>query len=326
MRSLLFAFALGCLTFAAKAQEDTYKPFNPFFQEEYVVKVAKLNLRERPDANSKSVEVLSQGAVLKFAEAHNGGEFAQLNDTTYGQWLKVRTPTNKTGYVFGNYVSGAYELLYEGQWIEELPLLSWYGVYKRDSFADETRKIKVSAETAENELYGSFKTIKTNQKDKAKFIVGSVKPLSTGFCGSLGMYDPGTEYVQNALSPGALLSVYPGTEMGDTTYTKSWFLAATGCGELTDTAIVINNYRVFAMDDYPLTQTRQELTDWFKMAPGNIPSVSVIWYGDLDGDRKPDLVTEDCPELGCRYSLFLTSKARPGELIRKVCEYYLPMD
>jgi Bacterial SH3 domain len=285
-----------------------------------------LNLRERPDANSKALDLLPQGTLLKFIEANNGGEYAYVNDTTYGQWLKVRTPTNKVGYVFGNYVSGAYELLYDGQWLDELPQLQWYGIYQRDSFADETRRVRLSLEKTENEVYGSYKTVKTNQKDKAKFIVGSVKPLATGFCGSLGMYDPGTQYVRNDLSPGALLSVYPGIEMGDTSYVKSWFLAATGCGELTDTAIVVNNYRLFGMDDYPQSTMRQELTEWFKMAPGNIPSVSIMWYGDLDGDRKPDLIIEDCPELGCRNSLFLTSKARPGELFRKVCEYYQPMD
>ena len=38
-------------------------------------------------------------------------------------------------------------------------------------------------------------------------------------------------------------------------------------------------------------------------------------------DGKPDALLDDCPyEMGCRDALFLSSKAKPGEYLRKVCE------
>jgi len=73
---------------------------------------------------------------------------------------------------------------------------------------------------------------------------------------------------------------------------------------------------------------RQDITDWLR--PGSIeftPAVNVTWYGDLDGDDKPDAVLSDCPsESGCRESVFLSSKARRGEFLRKVCERFWPGD
>ena len=62
-------------------------------------------------------------------------------------------------------------------------------------------------------------------------------------------------------------------------------------------------------------------------AEGLNPSVTLIWYGDLDGDNKPDAILEDAPyEVGARISLYLSSKARPGMLLHKMCEYFYMID
>ncbi len=57
------------------------------------------------------------------------------------------------------------------------------------------------------------------------------------------------------------------------------------------------------------------------------PMVDVLWFGDIDHDNKSDMILQDCPyEVGCRASLFLSSKAHKGELLRKVSEHFWPGD
>lgn len=335
MKSLIQLLAFLCMASSLHAQveaaeEYIYIPTNPFFQDEYVVQATSLNLREKPDRNSKAIENLPRGTVVKFLEAWEKGRFVQL-DTLYGQWYKVRSPKGKEGYVYSHYLAGTYELRVEDAWTEGLTQgLEWYGVYMRDSFADELRRVQLRvAPVVDNDPNSlPYPTLKTDQKQVSKFLLGTRTPLKPGFCGSLGAYDLGvTAYFDGKLTPGSLLITYAGNEIGDTTSRPSWFLAATGCGRLTDTAMVVDDYRLYVMDNYPQPTVKQELTDFVKAQAGTVPAVSIVWYGDLDYDGRPDIVLDDCPEeMGCRYSLYLSSKARKGELLRKVCEYYLPME
>jgi Bacterial SH3 domain len=329
MKHIVALLLLVLLPFTGRTQpeeEDSFMPFNPFFQEEYIIQSPVVSMLENPDSK-KVVETLKKGTVVKFVEVWREGRFFAL-DTLYGQWLKVRTPSNKTGYVYSEYVSGTYELALEGMYLYKgVPEgLDWYGVFMRDSFSDELLRVKPQIKE-ENEEDFWAKTLMTDQPKPSKFLLGTTQRLKPGFCGSLGHYDPGMMYSNNSLNPGNLLSIYIGTEMGDTTSTPSWFLAAAGCGRLTDTTLVMDNYQLFLMSDYPFGGIRQDLTKYVRTAPGVLPSVSLLWYGDIDYDNKPDMILDDCPEeIGCRYSLFLSSKAGPGELVRKVCEFYLPME
>ena len=117
-----------------------------------------LNLRDAPDKNSNKVASLQKGAVLQYMEAWNNGQWVQADTTDpespYAPWLKVRFQ-GKTGYVFGAYVTGTIGLYHEGDFFfnpDPLPSLNWYGLYRRDSFADELRSIIVRLEEENNEF------------------------------------------------------------------------------------------------------------------------------------------------------------------------------
>lgn len=301
-----------------------------FFPEELVVKASALNLRDQPDKSGKVVEKLQRGATLTLLEAANGGEYVVV-DSVNGVWLKVKS-RNKTGYVFSPHVIGAYNLYQEGDIFDETPpQLQWYGVFMRDSFADELRKIEVHLEDEYNELYGEqVKVLKTDQKDHSKFIIGTIYPLTPGLAGNLGAYDPAALYLSGELSPGAMMPISPGQEIHDTIPVSTYFLAAVGCAQFEETTdyVKVEGYRLYALESTDKAPSpRQDLTGWVQPDPEINPSVSLVWYGDVDHDRKPDAIIQDAPfESGVRMSLFLSSKAQPGEFLHKVCEYFFPID
>jgi hypothetical protein len=302
---------------------------NAFFPEQLVVTASALNLRETPDVRGRKLATLPRGTVVDFIEAHNNGEFVQV-DSTYAPWLRVRYQ-GQLGYAFGAHLTGTVNLFFEGEITDALPAgLNWYGVYRRDSFSDEIRRVNVRLENAWNEMFGAtVKILKTNQAQPSKFLLASLAPLRTGYAGPLGLYEVRDMYLTDGLYPGVQLSIHAGQEAGDTTTNKPTYgLAVSGCATMQDMYARITNYRLLLLDYAAQPAQVQDLTRWVQPeAPDVNPSVSLLWFGDIDYDGRPDAVLQDCPyEVGCRASLFLSSKARNGEYLRKVCEHFWPGD
>lgn len=304
-----------------------------FFPEEFVVTANSLNLRAEPGLSAKKITGLPQGTLLQYLDTWNDGQYTQADTTDenspYGRWLKVRSKSG-TGWVFDLYVSGTTELFFENtpQFdSREVSPLYWYGVYARDTFADELRKVQVRLVEEDNEFYGGkVKSLKTNQKDTSKFLIASHQPLSTGYCGPLGIYNPNDLFYSRLLAPGSQLSIYPGNDMNDTIIKPSFGLAATGCASLESSYVRITDFKLTLIDYATDPINTQDLTEWVRTEfPETNPTVELIWFGDLDRDNKPDVIIQDCPyEIGCRASLFLSSKAKSNEYLRKACEYYWP--
>jgi hypothetical protein len=329
MRALYTLLAL-ILAFQISAQNAV-----AFFPEELVVTANSLNLRSAPDVNSAKVATLTQGTLMAFVESWNNGQYTQADTTDenspYGRWLKVRSK-NGTGWVFDTYVSGTTALYYENSPqfdMRGVAPLFWYGVYARDSFADEIRKVQVRLVEEPNEFYGgSVKLLKTNQKEPSKFLIASHMALSVGYCGPLGVFDPNQMFFTKSLGPGSQLSIYPGNDMNDTISKPTYGLAGTGCATLENYFVRVTDYNLTLLDYMSEPILTQSLTEWVRPEIQEVnPTVDLLWFGDLDRDNKPDAIIQDCPfEIGCRASLFLSSKARPGEYLRKTCEFYWPGD
>ncbi len=300
---------------------------NAFYSEEMVVTASALNLRDAPNTNGKKLITMPRGSVVQFVEAHNNGEGEEV-DSLWGSWYKVRYQS-KTGYVFSPFVTSAVGLYYEGDFMDNLPPLQWYGVFARDSFSDELRRVNVKLVDEENEMYGGrVKVLRTNQKEPSKFLIGTLSPMKTGYCGPLGVFDLNLLYFSKSLQPGSQLSIYPGNEETDTLIKPTYGLIATGCASLQNAFVQVKDYALILIDYAQDPVVTQDMTPWVKTElPETNPSVDLLWFGDLDHDNKPDAIIQDCPyEMGCRASLFLSSKAKPGEYLRKVCEHFWPGD
>ncbi|MCC7246047.1 MAG: SH3 domain-containing protein [Saprospiraceae bacterium] len=306
-----------------------------YFPEEMVVTATTLNLRETPDVNGKKVTGLPQGTVVKFIQVWENGMWVSADSTDenapWGPWLKV-SYKDKTGWAFGTYLTGTTTLMYEDEYVfgeayTSIPPMMFYGIYQRDSFADEIRRVQVRYVKESNDMFGeNIFTLKTNQPTKSKFIIASTTPLQEGYCGALGIFDLQSSYYGDMLTPGSMQSIYPGNDMNDTIIKPSYGLAATGCARLENGTVLVNDYKLTLIDYMQESLPTQNLTQWFATAAPEIsPNVRLLWYGDLDHDNKPDAIFQDCPyEIGCRASLFLSSKAKSGEYLRKVAEHFWP--
>jgi hypothetical protein len=306
-----------------------------FLSEEMIVTASSLNLRDAPDKNAKKVASLTQGAVVQVLEAYNNGEYVQADTTDpespYAPWLKVRYK-GMTGWAFGAYLTGTIGLHYENDIFpegENLPPLQWFGVYARDSFADEVRRVQVRLADEFNEFFqAQVRVLKTNQPEMSKFLIASLQPIPTGYCGPLGNFEIGEMYFSKTLNPGGQLSIYPGNDLNDTIMRPTYGIAATGCATLENTYVRVTDYQLRLIDFSQEPAQYQDLTKWVKPeSPDSSPSVDLLWFGDIDRDGKPDAIINDCPyEVGCRASLFLSSKAPKGDFLTKVCEHYWPGD
>ena len=116
-----------------------------------MVTATTLNLRETPDINGKKVTGLPQGTVVKFVQAWENGMWVSADSTDenapWGPWLKV-SYKDKTGWAFGTYLTGTTSLMYEDEFVfgevyTNIPPMMFYGIYQRDSFADEIRRVQI---------------------------------------------------------------------------------------------------------------------------------------------------------------------------------------
>ncbi|MBK8557986.1 MAG: SH3 domain-containing protein [Lewinellaceae bacterium] len=320
MQKLLPLLCL-CLTLQGLSAQN-------FVPAEMIVNASKLNLRETPDVSGKKVGTVPKGAVVQVLEAANDGEYVMAEDTLYAPWFKV-SYKGKTGYAFGHYLSNTWNLYYEDEIVDgDLPNLNWYGVFTRDSFADELRKIEVHTESTFFEYFASnLNVLKTNQPQASKLVIGTIYTMPTGNAGPLGVFHLYNDYHIESLAPGAMAGVAPGQEPNDTIYYPTYVLAATGCAKLNDHYVHVEDYQLLLIDYYTEPYIMQDLSEWVRpFDPEFNPSVTLTWYGDLDGDHKADFILHDCPAENCRASLYLSSKAKPGNLVEKVCEHYFPMD
>ncbi len=326
MKFLLPVLLLFAISFSAVAQDT------PFVPEELIVTANSINLREEPNIYSKKLASVPRGAKMQFLEAHDNGTYVKADTLDpaeiYAPWYKVRYQ-NKTGYVYGAYVSGRFNLYFEGDYMETMPVgLHWYGVYARDSFADETRKIEVKVLEEYNEMYGyAAKFLRTNQTDVAKFLIATAEPLKTGYSGPTGIFDVNQYYGNNTMYPGATVVLHRGYDIknaADTLTSPSYVISALGCVEMRDNVTMFDNYRLLLYDYTEEKPFQQDITPWFKTAFIELnPTISLFWQGDLDQDGKPDAVFQDCPqEAGCRISLLLSSEAKGNMRLKKICETY----
>lgn len=106
----LILIALLTLTLLpVSAQDDTLIPAMPFSisleDAMYVTTIAQANLRLTPDTDSTIVEALPQNARLTILERAIDGANISINGYTSAQWLRVRTVSDREGYIWSGLVS-----------------------------------------------------------------------------------------------------------------------------------------------------------------------------------------------------------------------------
>ncbi len=179
--------------------------------------------------------------------------------------------------------------------------LNWYGIFKTDSNFSLKKVTLIFTEEKYDGACAGWVNISTNQTRESVFLVGLrdtlVKDVIVGESYEKFVY-PGVHSVLHIPSSN-----------------RYYTLMAFGC-------VKGSSERDISFEDYKLRLTdsnaniTQELITsiaCMEVCP------TLLWWGDLDGDGKIDMVIRDCGEMwGFCASLYLSSAADSSALVKKV--------
>jgi len=255
-------------------------------------------------------------------------------DGTIGSWWRVRYK-GTDGYMFGGYlleVDTAHSRYKDVRIMQERsscsqvnydPALNWYGVYRMDGFdtimrveIDVTRgNIAIIEKTGEDGL-----SVRTNHSDSlwSLFLIGSKTPLVESSVRN-GRHEG------KWMFPGQSQDVFVLGGRRNPMYSKPIprdqrppriSLIALGAVTDVDYCPQMEDYRLILKSDQ-VNPIRQNITELIKFK-GECNMPRLYWFGDLDGDKKPDMVFVGGVTSMAEYTLLLSSLANENEYVHVV--------
>lgn len=231
------------------------------------------------------------------------------------------------------------------------PEFNWYGIYQGKSEGlQEIRKVEVTilfpellqpeerVKYFDSEYFekGLMHYIMTDQDTKAEFLIGTKNKLDERLINGYS-FDPDSKNPENAP-----IFVYPEKpEIIKIKDLNTVTFISRDVPFLQDTAKlqVSSNYKLFllngefdysqAVDYYSYQVLNPDLEFMYATASrhASYKNPTINWYGDLDSDNKMDFILYnhnmvDHGGIECIYYLFLSSKAKNGEIIGKVAFFW----
>jgi|GEM_PF-4069137 len=322
MKTALFCFVM---LFALSAFGQVGKQLT-------VISTSGLNLRSKPNLQSKVIKTLPWGAKVRVAEVVNK-EKVELGiqhitdldsdgeaDTVLlvGRWVKANYG-KLSGYLFDAYLLDLsdqihsplpdYALLFEGyDCLFNLNFdlaWNWYGVYDSDGGAYlKVVSISCLKETEEEYGFGDFLGIFTKESTEAKFIFGTKKPLDKNkFRQSEGAY-PMNFYSVKELAETQPIVRKVGLE-----------LAVVKRKNIDNQTI--ERYIMYALGSDGQRQSLELADD----NQGEWTLSELVWAGDLDGDGKNDYIVY-YGEVSAVTILYLSSIAPKGQIVKEAARWY----
>jgi hypothetical protein len=314
----------------------------------YVLAEPSLNLRDNPSSNSNVITSIPYGTYIKVHP-----DISHITDTVngvIGKWFPIEFEDQK-GYVWGEFITYNknlilnYGLLLLGQDGSNYnPSLNWYGLYKSKDGFSRLEKVKIDLKEQYNDMYGNRPNrVMIDSEDNPLFLYGTKENLVDGEISGISLKPKFNENWDRADYDRQLDEsfLYP-EEI------KSLSLAG-----------VANNLWIKAKDrpyfdsvnNRINTQYELEVTDtpskiynsYFNSSKNNIQTITtdfpinapaskcvtyknpiIYWYGDLDMDKKTDLIlsftTMAETEGETTLVLFLSSEAENGNHLKMVAE------
>jgi hypothetical protein len=297
--------------------------------------LSKTGLKLRSDPSQKA-DVKLSAAYWSLVDLCESDFVHDTIDGTIGSWWKVRYKGTE-GYMFGGYLvqvdstHSQYKdvrIMGERSYCSQVnydPALNWYGVYRMDGFDTIMRvEIEISllgeAEAmSETGGVGGI-SVRTNHSDSlwSLFLIGSKTPLVESSVRN-GRFEG------KWMFPGQSQDVFV---LGREKYSKTYHpvplderpprMSLIALGSVTDVEYCpqIEGYRLVLKSDKS-NAFRQNITDHLRFK-GECGMPNLFWFGDLDGDKKPDLVFEAGATSMVEYTLFLSSLANENEYVHMV--------
>ena len=211
-----------------------------------------------------------------------------------------------------------YSLLYEGESCCQTTFdtsLNWYGIFET-SIGDSLIKVQLVLEKIIGYDGHPWNKIVTDQSHsrQSKYILGSKSPLKEKLLNS------GTQSMPHYgfLFPGQRANVYSIVKPGISGDCVT--LIATGNVKSIGYCPEIENYKLMISNTYSY-EIIQDLTTEFDFR-GECGMFGLTWFGDIDGDQKPDMIFSAANNAEGIETLFFTSVAEKGKYIKKVASVY----
>jgi len=286
-------------------------------------------LKVSPDNSSKTLIKVPYWSVV------NGCLNYRRKDTingTYGYWERVKY-NGIEGFMFdGSFIRidtsyaklKKFRIMSEGFLCAPVnfdPRLNWYGIYKTHD-GDSLEKVEIDirklnqSDDDHSGLDDGTIVIKTNisKTRRSLLLIGSEQELKEGFVrfGELSEF--------HSLYPGQTCDVGITEKNGRAiNFLNGLKLNAIGTVEDIQFCPVLVNYRL-RLTDIRNNYKTQDITDDFKIK-GECGMPELFWYGDLDGDRRPDLIFTAGSTTTCQITLFLSCIADNDNFVKKADQW-----
>ncbi len=283
--------------------------------QERIIKKSGLEIKSEPNDTSKTLLKLPYWTKV---DACMAIERRDTINGTFGTWIKVKYGTI-SGFMFNGFLVRTYEeyekpkdirLMSEGELCSFPnfdPTLNWYGLYKTESGDSLINvEIEISKESLDQRSDWGRGTIfiKTNISERivAWLLIGSKQPLTEKIVSynNIGM-NPLFLFPGQSQSIGIYLSTYRTTNNID--------LNAIGTVSDFKNEPVYENYQLRLTDNRNNYKTQNISKD---------KEDQLVWYGDLDNDKKPDFILQAYYNNSSKTTLFLSSTAKNEDIVEEV--------
>ena len=277
----------------------------------WIISIEGVNLRSAPSLSGKKVRAVPYGEEVAILDSEASEEIKIGN--YQGRWFSVRYGKQE-GYMFSAFVSREYKpatcptpylLLKEsGACVNHVfhdPRFTYYGIYDKGN-KYEVRKIKIDFNVSI--VIGEYLNISTNQQDESLFIIGSKKALPEGIQKKAYRSNIEGEYLYQR---GSAMTI---AELG-----TGWEFVA----EFDTTQNDYYPHVTMKIRGPGNTQKLRAFTS-YKVDNPNPMNLRIEWAGDLDGDKRPDILISYGEKPGMT-DLYLSSERRHGELIHLVASW-----
>jgi len=279
-----------------------------------------LNVRTEPDINSKTIMSIPYWENVKVCQEKYSTD--TINDIV-GNWLKI-ADEDISGFVFNGFLIDADTILLKNKDIRILvenifcappnfdPKLNWYGLYEHGKI-DTLIKVDVTIRritiNEEGKLENNDIIIETNNNKQAILLIGTKDTLTE----KIAFWNNKVVHKSDFLYPGEIFRIQG--------YHRTFELNAIGTvKDNIDCYKKFADYRLLLSErigkSYPTQDLMKDIT-----YRGECTSLELKWCGKIDNDNIPDLILTTGSTQMITIYLFLSSKAKKNDFIKKVDEW-----
>lgn len=212
-------------------------------------------------------------------------------------------------------------LVYEDSYLGDIPKYRfWYGIYYDEINGSESiRRIKLKLVDEEHPTEDHrHKTLKTDQVEKSLFLIGTFDSIPEKQMGLFTRSNRAGIKCSESLRPGDTDHIYSIRAESQST-SETYIMYTTGTyilnGNGNDILITNQDIVLVGKTQYSKQKVVQNMKQYF----GNKEAYRLEYFGDIDGDNRPDLIMSGSSiDSGGGTILFLSSRAKEGELLRPV--------